>query len=292
MSNVRVVTEDAQFQVELTNAGTKLVVVDFYADWCGPCQRIAPFFNQLSLRYPTVVFVKVNVDQCQQTASSNGVRAMPTFLFFRNKTKVDQLQGADQNQLEEKVKKWMGDEEEEGQEGSGGVGVPGQMNLNSMIMKSGCECLNDSDDHPFGHCLDKGGQYLESDCDEQLIMTVSFNQPVKLHSLKIQGPDNGQAPKTVKVFINQPATPDFDAAERNDAVQQFELTADDVKEDAVINLRYVKFQNIQNVTIFVKDNQGEEETTVVNYLGFIGTPVSATNMTEFKRVAGKKGESH
>ncbi|CAH1251879.1 thioredoxin-like protein 1 [Branchiostoma lanceolatum] len=292
MSNVRVVNEDAQFQVELTNAGTKLVVVDFYADWCGPCQKIAPFFNQLSSRYPTVVFVKVNVDQCQLTASSNGVRAMPTFLFFRNKTKVDQLQGADQNKLEEKVKKWMGEEEEDGEEGSGGVGVPGQMNLNSMIMKSGCECLNDSDDHPFSHCLDKGGQYLESDCDEQLIMTVSFNQPVRLHSLKIQGPDNGQAAKTVKIFINQPATPDFDAAERNDAVQQFELTAEDVKEDAIINLRYVKFQNIQNVTIFVKDNQGDEETTVVNYLGFIGTPVTATNMTEFKRVAGKKGESH
>ena len=45
----------------------------------------------------------MDVDQCQETAASNGVSAMPTFIFFRNKTKIDKIQGADNKALEEKV---------------------------------------------------------------------------------------------------------------------------------------------------------------------------------------------
>jgi thiol-disulfide isomerase/thioredoxin len=52
---------------------------------CGPCQRIAPFFDELARRYPRAVFLKVDVDNCPETAASNGVSAMPTFIFFRNK---------------------------------------------------------------------------------------------------------------------------------------------------------------------------------------------------------------
>ena len=47
-----------------------------------------------------------------------------------------------------------------------------------------------------------------------------------------------------------------------------------------------------NLTIFVKDNQTDAETTKINHLQLIGSPVATTNMSDFKRVAGKKGESH
>jgi hypothetical protein len=43
-----------------------------------------------------------------------------------------------------------------------------QMDLSTFIHKQQCECLNESDDHPFAHCLTSGGGYLESDCDEQV----------------------------------------------------------------------------------------------------------------------------
>ncbi|XP_011425198.2 thioredoxin-like protein 1 [Crassostrea angulata] len=284
---VRMVTEDSQFQPELANAGTKLVVVDYYATWCGPCRRIAPVYGELSLKYPNVVFLKVDVDQCQETAQSQGVTAMPTFIFYKNKVKVDEMKGADAAALEEKIKRLMGD----GEEGADEVTVKGHMDLASMINKSGCECLNESDEHTLSHALTTKGGYLESDCDEQLLISVEFTQSVKLHSLKLYAPEEN-GPKMVKIFQNVPRALDFDQAESNEAVQILELTPADLKEGTLIPLRYVKFQNVGNVTVFIKDNQTGAETTQIDYIGFVGSPLDTTNMSEFKRVAGKKGESH
>lgn len=54
----------------------------------------------------------------------------------------------------------------------------------------------------------------------------------------------------------------------------------------------MKFQNVQNIQIFVKDNQTGSEVTRIDHLAIFGSPISTTNMGEFKRVNGKKGESH
>jgi len=261
-------------------------VVDFFATWCGPCRNIAPVFDQYPAKYPNAVFLKVDTDKCQEIAQAAGVSAMPTFIFYRNKVKIDTKRGADPNVLEETIKKWYGDEDSSNGESI----VKGHMDLSSMIMQAGCECLNESDDHVLAHALTNKGGYLESDCDEQLIISLSFNQAVKLHSLKITAPTD-KGPRNIKLFINQPQTLDFDSAESMAAVQAFELTKDDLDENSLIPLRYVKFQNVQNLTIFVKDNLGDTETTQIDHLALFGSPISVTNMNEFKRVAGKKGES-
>ena len=59
-SAVKVVADDGQFQSELSSAGSKLVVVDFTASWCGPCKRIAPFYDELSAKYSKAIFLKVS----------------------------------------------------------------------------------------------------------------------------------------------------------------------------------------------------------------------------------------
>ncbi|VDK44765.1 unnamed protein product [Anisakis simplex] len=100
---VLMISDDYSLSSHLSEAGSKLVVIDFYADWCGPCRYIAPIFEQFSQQYTEAVFVKVNVDLCRQTSAVYGVSAMPTFVFVRNNQEVDRMMGADVSELERKI---------------------------------------------------------------------------------------------------------------------------------------------------------------------------------------------
>lgn len=281
---VKHIHEDAEFYGILEAAGNRLVVADFFATWCQPCMRIAPLFEQLSNKFPQAEFLKIDVDELENVAASQGVTAMPTFHFFLNKVKVDSLKGGNPTELESKIKHWV---ESTGSTESAGP-VAGQIDLSSFIAKQECECLNESDDHGLKDLFN--GSYLESDCDEQLIIRISFNQPVKIHSMEVRGPKNN-APKTIKLFINLPKTLDFSEGMQMEPTQQLDLSEKDVATEAV-NLRFVKFQNVQNIQVVVKDNQENAETTRIDKLKFFGSPLSATNMQNFQRVAGKKGEAH
>ncbi|CAG9110074.1 hypothetical protein JYU34_010861 [Plutella xylostella] len=286
MGLATIIENEAHFQSEMASAGAKLVVVDFTATWCPPCQRIAPFFEQLPAKFPRAVFLKVDVDRCAETASAQGISAMPTFIFYRNRTRIDRLQGADTASLESKVRQYYGSDESGDDENL----VAGHMDLGTFIVKNECECLNEADDHPLAHALTAAGGYLQSDCDEQLIINITFNQVVKLHSLKIKGPAD-KGPKHVKLFINQPRTIDFDQASSYVSVQDLDVLPTEL-EGNPIPLKFVKFQAVQNIQLFIKDNQSNGEVTQIDHLAFFGSPISTTNMGEFKRVAGKKGESH
>jgi thioredoxin 1 len=72
-------------------ASTTYVVVDFYADWCGPCKAIAPFYQKLAADHSIkgkLAFAKVNVDKVQEAARKWSVSAMPTFMFFKDGKQV------------------------------------------------------------------------------------------------------------------------------------------------------------------------------------------------------------
>ncbi|ODN02890.1 Thioredoxin-like protein 1 [Orchesella cincta] len=287
MANHKNVTDDDEFQTLLAGAGQKLVVVDFNATWCGPCVKMHPVFLQMAHKFPEALFLGVDVDQCRETAMQQGVTAMPTFILYRNRQKVDQCKGANPPELEEKIRKHYGKAEATDPHAAG----PGGMaDIFPYIELKGCECLNESDSTPFRAFIERKSAMV-SDCDEQLIMVYGFSQNVKLQALKIKASaDNG--PKTLRLFINQPKTLDFDAAGGMNSIQDIELTEQDLTGENVVELRFVKFQSVSNLHIFVKDNQTGSETTEIESLTIYGMPVSTTNMHEFKRVAGEKGESH
>ncbi|KAI8621054.1 thioredoxin-like protein, partial [Chytriomyces sp. MP71] len=75
--------------------GNKVAVVDFTAAWCGPCKMVAPRFEALAAKVTTVSFLKVDVDEQPEISQKHGVSAMPTFIFFKNGAKLDQVVGAD-----------------------------------------------------------------------------------------------------------------------------------------------------------------------------------------------------
>ncbi|KAI6015638.1 thioredoxin [Pisolithus marmoratus] len=80
--------------------GSEPVIIDFYANWCGPCKVISPIFARLSEQFGNVKFRKVNVDEQEQVSQEVGIRAMPTFVIFQNGNKVDELVGANPGKLE------------------------------------------------------------------------------------------------------------------------------------------------------------------------------------------------
>merc|ERR1712146_622404 len=91
------------FDEQLASAGSKLVVVDFTARWCGLCQRIAPVFVQMAEEMPDVTFVKVDVDENEETAEACGISCMPTFMFYKDGMKVHELAGANEEKIKEAV---------------------------------------------------------------------------------------------------------------------------------------------------------------------------------------------
>eukprot|EP00270_Netrium_digitus_P021112 TRINITY_DN88_c0_g1_i1.p1 TRINITY_DN88_c0_g1~~TRINITY_DN88_c0_g1_i1.p1 ORF type:complete len:113 (-),score=26.43 TRINITY_DN88_c0_g1_i1:236-574(-) len=84
----------------------KIVIVDFSAVWCGPCRVISPVFEELSEQYPSIFFLKVDVDDVREVAENCTIRAMPTFQVFKNGQKVDELVGASPDKLKQLIAKW------------------------------------------------------------------------------------------------------------------------------------------------------------------------------------------
>jgi len=88
-------------------AASRIVVVDFTATWCGPCQRVAPQYAELAKDFPQATFVKVDVDENKAVQSRCGVSAMPTFQVFREEKCVGKLVGADINGLRKLVQEHL-----------------------------------------------------------------------------------------------------------------------------------------------------------------------------------------
>ena len=82
------------FENEVMNSDMP-VLVDFYADWCGPCKMMSPVVNKIAEKYAGKAKVgKVNVDQQQEIARQFGIMSIPSFVFIKDGKKVDQAMGA------------------------------------------------------------------------------------------------------------------------------------------------------------------------------------------------------
>ena len=69
-------------------------LVDFWAEWCGPCKTMHPVFESLSKKYPKIKFARVNVDNSQNIAMRFAVQSIPTFIMFKSGQIVDKMMGS------------------------------------------------------------------------------------------------------------------------------------------------------------------------------------------------------
>ena len=110
--------------IEETISKNNVVVIDFWAPWCGPCTRFAPIFEAAAGKHKDVIFAKVNTDEQQEIAASFEIKSIPTLAIFKEQTLIYHEAGAlpeegledilaqvrklDMNQVREEIKKQEG----------------------------------------------------------------------------------------------------------------------------------------------------------------------------------------
>lgn len=102
-------TEARQFIVD-KSSGKKLTVVDFYADWCGPCRTLGPQFKALSDEYPNAAFAKINADEFSAPDVADNfpeVTALPTVMFFVDGSHVDTVVGLNMAKISSNITKYQ-----------------------------------------------------------------------------------------------------------------------------------------------------------------------------------------
>jgi thioredoxin 1 len=82
------------------------VIVDFYADWCGPCKKYAPHFESLASVYTKMTFVKVNADEFDEVMQKYTIESLPTTLVLSNGKEVDRFEGFNVDEIKTMIEKY------------------------------------------------------------------------------------------------------------------------------------------------------------------------------------------
>jgi len=108
--SVKHITSRSHFEEERSKLGPDYVL-EFTAKWCGPCKLATPLFAAYAETYSHVPFLKIDVDECPDTALEFGIQAMPTFILVKNGDRVLTMKGIKRKQLDEMLAQHYGSSE-------------------------------------------------------------------------------------------------------------------------------------------------------------------------------------
>ncbi|KAF8464636.1 PITH domain-containing protein [Kalaharituber pfeilii] len=267
-----------------------------------------------------MIFAKCDVDDCQQVAEKHNISAMPTFLIFQDKKEVKRIRGANIPELSQAVqglveqsKKMTGSDAASGSASGpsnsavwwGAPLAKGYVNITEEIEKTGVDIMNASSEAGPARCLFESSQpgkdpeyvkdWVESDTDEQLMIFIPFRSTLKLHSIHITSlPKSGddeeeeiKRPKKLKLYVNRPNIVGFEETDGITPTQEVEIAPDswDKKTGtAVINTRFVKFQSVFSLTIFVDEGEDGCEKTRIDRIRVVGEAGEKRDMGKLEKV--------
>jgi len=238
-------------------------------------------FDALAKSYPHVAFVKVDNDKCADIAQKYNVRAMPTFIFIKDGSVVKTVLGPDKDGLRSGVN-------EHAPAGSSS-GESSKVSLLEYLERPQVNCLNESNEHTLksilsGTTANTTAAYVESDADEQLLMNIHFNQAVRVQAISIKADELAHAPKLIKIAVNNPhiGFDDIESANEPQVAQVLELTEEQVTNGSPIPLRFVRFQAVLSLHIFVASNHGGEDETRINAIDVFGLPGQVSRVDELR----------
>lgn len=162
-----------------------------------------------------------------------------------------------------------------------------KVDLSVKFDKTECYARNESSQFPMENLFIGDSRFgCKSDADEQLILHFAFQENVKVHSIKFtefnRGSDPDSNPVTVKLFVNR-VNLGFEDVDDVEPTQIIELTEADLKENAdPILLKFVKFQRVKSITLFIEDNAGGD-VSALGAVTFMGKTLATTNMNDFKK---------
>ena len=280
-------------------------------------------YEQLSnhLSRPNVItFTKVDTDRQKDIAQTYGITAMPTFMIFKAGRETKRIKGANPKALDEAVKQLAQEAANTGSSSggeassSGGAGwtaspAPrGYPDVTDQVDALGLDFLNlDSDagdkrtifdssrPSSLSESPDKSKKdWIESDTDEQLMLFIPFQSTIKLHSIQLTSlppsdSDDYMRPKTIHLYTNRSTVLGFDEGDDVPKTQSFELKESDWDPKtgtAKLELRFVKFQNITSLVVFVVDGDGDGEKTRIDRIRLFGETGEKRSMGKLEKMGG------